>query len=65
MATVSLSTSAVADLIFWPDTASRSVNAAIRASDSLSLASDASNALCFASTSVVAVAISNLSRSQV
>ena len=63
IASVSRSTSAVADLIFCPETASCSVSAAMRASDSLSLLRAVSKALCLASTSVAAVAISNLSRS--
>ena len=63
MAVDKRSTSAVADLIFCPETASCSVSAAMRASDSLSLPSAASNAACFASTSVAAVEISNLRRS--
>ena len=58
------STSAIADFIFWPDTASCSVSAAMRASDSLSLDSATSKSLWREATSLVAVEISNFKRSQ-
>ena len=58
------STSAIADFMFCPDTASCSVNAAIRASDSLSLESAASKSPWREATSVLAVEISNFKRSQ-
>ena len=58
------STSADADFIFWPATASCSVNAEIRASDSFNLDNAISNVLCLLSTSPCAFEISNLIRSQ-
>ena len=58
------STSAIEDFMFCPDTANCSVNAAIRASDSLSFDRAESNPLCLDATSVFADAISNFKRSQ-
>ena len=49
--------------MFCPDTASCSVSAAIRASDSLSLETAESKSLCFELTSELADAISNFNRS--
>ena len=61
--TSNLSTSAIEDFMFCPETASCSVNAAIRASDSLSFETAESKSLCFELTSVLAEAISNFNRS--
>ena len=63
IATVRRSTSAPADFMFWPETANCSVSAAIRASDSLSLARAESKVDCLFSTSVTALEISNFKRS--
>ena len=49
--------------MFWPETANCSVSAAIRASDSLSLARAESKVDCLFSTSVTALEISNFKRS--
>ena len=64
IAKLSRSTSALADFIFWPETANCSVNAAIRASDSFNLERATSKRPCLESTSLCAVTISNLRRSQ-